>query len=88
MKLNDFIRVLKEEYGSKTYIRIYLKYENGRLSAEPKQIWYGRLDTLKKKYDRYKDSNFDITWISNASLGLSTTMTIFVKESTERKEAA
>lgn len=80
MKLNDFMKILNEEYGSKTYIRIYLKYENGRLSAEPKQIWYGQLNNLKKKYEKFIDRNLEITWISSAALGLSTTMTVFVKE--------
>lgn len=88
MKLNDFIKVLNEEYGSKTYIKIYLKFENGRLTAEPKKIWYGKLNTLKKQFNRFACMNYEITWISNSTLGLGTTMTLFVKESTERKEAA
>lgn len=92
MKLKDFLKVLKEAYGTKTYIRIYLNYENGRLSAEPKQIWYGLLNNLKKKYDNFEcknGANLEVTWISNSSTGLATTMTIFVKEIVnERKEAA
>ena len=88
MKLNDFIKILNEEYGSKTYIKIYLKFENGRLTAEPKKIWYGKLNNLKKQFDRFAVKNYEITWISNSSLGLGTTMTLFVTESKERKEAA